>query len=56
MDQSDAGAKLTYSAPEIESLGTIAEITASGHGNGSFDGAGYTASSSGGGPGGPHGS
>jgi hypothetical protein len=56
MDQSNDGARLTYSAPEIESLGTIAEITASGHGNGSFDGAGYTASSSGGGPGGHHGS
>jgi len=46
------GAKLAYKAPEIESLGTIAEITASGHGDGSFDGSGYTASSS---PGGPHG-
>ena len=54
MDQSHAGAKLTYSAPEIESLGTIAEITASGHGEGSFDGAGYTASH--GSPGGAHGS
>lgn len=55
MDQSHAGAKLTYSAPEIESLGTIAEITASGRGDGSFDGAGYTASSQGW-PGGAHGS
>jgi hypothetical protein len=55
MDQSHDGAKLAYSAPEIESLGTIAEITASGHGDGSFDGAGYTASSHGG-PGGHHGS
>lgn len=53
MDQSH-GAKLTYSSPEIESLGTIAEITASGHGEG-FDGAGYNASQTGW-PGGSHGS
>jgi hypothetical protein len=54
MDQSNFGAKLSYKAPEIESLGTIAEITASGGGDGSFDGSGYTGSSSS--PGGTHGS
>jgi hypothetical protein len=54
MNESHGEPKLTYTAPEIESLGTIAEITASGHGSdGSFDGSGYTSSSS---PGGPHGS
>jgi hypothetical protein len=53
VDQSHVGAKLTYSAPEIESLGTIAEITAGGPGN-QLDGAGYGASQ--GSPGGSHGS
>ncbi len=54
MDHSHEAGKLTYKAPEIESLGTIAEITASGGGSeGAFDGSGYTSSSS---PGGPHGS
>ena len=53
MNQGDAGAKLAYKAPEIESLGTIAEITAAGGGD-NFDGSGYTASH--GVPGGHHGS
>lgn len=50
MHENRFGARLTYKKPEIESLGTVAEITASGHGDGSFDGAGYTASSQAGGP------
>jgi hypothetical protein len=55
MDESRVRAKLAYSAPEIESLGTIAEITAAGAGGESFDGSGYTGSH--GGPGGgSHGS
>ena len=54
MDNRPTGAKLAYRAPKLESLGTIAEITAAGHGDGSFDGAGYSASQ--GTPGGAHGS
>ena len=55
MNENDGRAKLSYTAPEIESLGTIAEITASGYGGSTYDGSGYS-SSQGGPGGGSHGS
>jgi hypothetical protein len=44
---SGSGERISYRAPEVRSLGTIAEITASGGGGFIPDGIGYSADHSG---------